>query len=94
MFSPSLQPVGILAVGLQPERVQPDEIAQAFSSAQTRSIIGGLGQRGHGRRAVVVNTWNNTGSFYVRVNGRPARSTPGSQFTLSVLEGCDDRAPA
>ena len=68
-----LQPLGLLAVGLQPERLQPEEIAQAFSSAQTRSIIGVSATPGTGDENVVVNTWNTTGSFYVRVSGRERR---------------------
>ena len=79
-----LQPVGLLAVGLQPERLQPEEIAQAFSSAQTRSIIGVSATQGTADELVVVNTWNDTGRFYVRVCGRDGAFDTGSPFTVNV----------
>ena len=63
------------------------EIAQAFSSAQTRSIVGVSATPGTGDESVVVNTWNNTGSFYVRVASRSGAFDTGSQFTVTVTKG-------
>ena len=46
------------------------EVQQAFSSSQTRSIIGVSATPGLVNETVVLNSWNETGNFYVRVAGR------------------------
>ena len=70
------------------------ELAKAFSSAQTRSIIGVSATPGTGDEIVVVNSWNNTGNFYVRVAGRagaystsPTATSLTGQFQLDVAKG-------
>ncbi len=63
-----------------------EDFAKAFSSAQTRSIIGVSATPGTGNEFVVVNTWNNTGTFYVRVAGHASAFSTGGQFTLSLAK--------
>ena len=83
-FSPStFSPSTFSSVGVQAPRI----VAKAFSSAQTRSIIGVSATPGTGDESVVVNTWNNTGDFYVRVAGRGGAFSTSGQFTLSVAKG-------
>ena len=53
--------------------------------AQVRSLIDGLRQRRHRRRARRgANTWNNTGQFYMRVSGRNGAYAPDAPFDLGV----------
>jgi hypothetical protein len=42
---------------------------------------------GTGDKSLVVNTWNNTGNFYVRVVGHGGAFNTSSPFTVSVSEG-------
>ena len=89
-FSPSVFSPRVFS----PSVFSPEEIAQAFSSAQTRSIIGVSATPGTGDETVVVNSWNNTGNFYVRVSGRGGAFDTGSQFTRVRHEGRARPAPA
>ena len=43
--------------------------------------------RGLERQATVVNTWNRTGTFYVRVTGRGGAFDTSRPFTLTVTKG-------
>src|SRR6185503_12417405 len=63
------------------------EIQQAFSTAQTRSIVAVSATPGLSDEATVVNTWNRTGFFYVRVTGRGAAFDTTVPFTLNVTKG-------
>jgi pentapeptide MXKDX repeat protein len=47
-----------------------DAFSAAFSSAQTRSLIGVSAFEGTADEGIFLNTWNNSGDFYVRVRGR------------------------
>ena len=69
-----------------PQVFSSEEIAQAFSSAQTRSIIAVSAQTGPADESTVVNSWNNTGWFYVRVSGRSGAFDPNGLFTVSVTK--------
>jgi hypothetical protein len=62
------------------------EIAKAFSAAQTRSVIGVSTTPGTGDKSVVVDSWNNTGNFYVRVTGRGEAFDTATPFTLMVTK--------
>ena len=42
---------------------------------------------GTGSESTVVNTWNNTGNFYVRVVGRNGAFSTTTPFTISVNKG-------
>ena len=64
-----------------------DEITKAFSSAQTRSILGASATLGLGNESVVVNTWSNTGYFYVRVASHGGAFSTASKFTVTVDQG-------
>ena len=87
VFSPSVFSPSVFSPSVfSPSVFSPDEIAKAFSSAQTRSIIGVSATPGTVEEGVVVNSWNNTGSFYVRVAGRGASYSTAGQFTVTVTK--------
>jgi hypothetical protein len=48
----------------------------AFSSAQTRSLIGVSANENAQAESIRTATWNNTGDFYVRVQGRNGAFSP------------------
>ena len=84
VFSPSVfagLPVGLLAVGVQPVRAAAAERCDAYESAQLRSLIAVSANDGTAAEHVVADTWNNTGSFYVRVNGRNGTFAPARRST-------------
>jgi choice-of-anchor C domain-containing protein len=79
-FSPStFSPASVL-------NLDQDQVKQAFSSAQTRSIIGVSATPGTGDESVFATTWNDTGDFYVRVSGRGGAFSTNGEFTLSVAK--------
>ncbi len=57
---------------------------RTFSSAQTASLLAVSSTPGTGDETVSVNTWNNTGSFYIRVQGKNGSFDEDSPFTLNV----------
>ena len=57
---------------------------QAYESAQVRSLIAVSANDGTAGEHVSVDTWNNTGNFYVRVAGRNGAHSPGAPFDLDV----------
>ena len=63
------------------------ELAAAFSSAQTRSIIAVSATPGLGDELAVANSWSNTGYFYARVSGRSGAYSTASPFQLAVAKG-------
>jgi parallel beta-helix repeat protein len=60
---------------------------KAFSSAQTASVLAVSGGTGTGTETVSVNTWNNTGFFYVRVQGKNGAFDPEEDFSLDAERG-------
>lgn len=56
----------------------------AFSDAQIRSIVGVSAFPGIGNEAILANTWDNAGDFYIRVRGRNGAFSPGNNFKLGV----------
>jgi CSLREA domain-containing protein len=56
---------------------------EAYSGAQAVSLIDFSANTGVAPEAISANTWNNTGSFYVRVSGRGGVFAPTSLFTVS-----------
>ena len=85
VFSPSVFSPSVFSPSVfSPSVFSPTEIQQAFSSAQTRSLIGVSATPGTGDETVVVNSWNETGEFYVRVAGRGGAFDPSNLFTLTV----------
>ncbi|MEO6712908.1 MAG: DUF642 domain-containing protein, partial [Mycobacteriales bacterium] len=88
MFSPSMFSPSMFSPGaFSPSMFSPVEIAQAFSSAQTRSLLGVSATTGKSNEVLAVNTWNEIGEFYVRVWGRGGASSTAAPFTLTVDKG-------
>ncbi len=56
----------------------------AYASAQVRSMVAFSGLDGTAAERAVVNTWNNTGDYYVRVRGRNGASSLARPFQLDV----------
>ncbi|MCL4302756.1 MAG: tandem-95 repeat protein [Anaerolineae bacterium] len=97
-YAPDAYAPDALARGSRaPEAIARGSRAQdAFSSAQTRSLIGISAFEGTASEGVIVNTWNNTGDFYVRVKGRNGAFSLAQKFHLEVelLPGsCGDVSP-
>ncbi len=70
-----------------PDQFSPDQFSpDQFSGAQTRSVIAVSGFEGTASEGVVINTWNNTGDFYVRVRGRNGAFSLASPFHLQVIQ--------
>jgi len=57
---------------------------EAFSSAQSRSLIGVSAFEGTSGEGIYLNTWNNSGDFYVRVAGRNGILDATTPFSLQV----------
>ena len=57
---------------------------RAFSAAQTASVLAVSSGPGTGDESVSVNTWNNTGHFYIRVQGKNGSFDPDTPFSLRV----------
>ncbi|MDT4915153.1 MAG: hypothetical protein QOC66_4281 [Pseudonocardiales bacterium] len=67
IYSPSIYSPSIYS----PSIYSPSDVfLQAFSNAQTRSLIGIGAQDGTADESISAATYNNTGNFYVRVQGR------------------------
>jgi YVTN family beta-propeller protein len=87
-FSPSaFSPSAFSPSAFSPSVFSLTEIQQVFSAAQTRSIIGVSVAPGTGDKSVVVNSWNSTGNFYVRVTGRGDAFDTSTPFTVTVSKG-------
>jgi hypothetical protein len=67
--SVDLQPVDLQPLDFSPSIYTLTEIQQAFSTAQSRSIVAISATAGLSDESTLVNTWNRTGHFYVRVTG-------------------------
>ena len=66
---------------------------RAFSAAQTASLLAVSAGPGTGDESVAVNTWNNTGHFYIRVQGKNGAFDSDNAFSLSVArQGTPARA--
>ena len=71
----------------------------AYTGAQVRSLISISANDGTADEHAFANIWNNTGSFYIRVNGRNGTYDPGAHFNVAVHEsvtpctGVTPRAP-
>ena len=80
-----------------PDTFSPDTFSPvSFSNAQTRSLIGVSAFDGTASEGIAVNTWENTGYFYVRVRGRNGVFSQQAPFHLEVtlLSGlCSNISP-
>ena len=87
VFSPAVfSPAVFSPAVFSPAVFSPELVAQAFSSAQTRSIIGVSATAGTGDETVVVNSWNNTGDYYIRVAGHQGAFDPNARFSVDVAK--------
>ncbi len=57
---------------------------QAYASAQVRSMVAFSGLGGTADERAVVNTWLNSGDYYVRVRGRNGAASLDGPFQLNV----------
>ncbi len=84
-FSPSaFSPSAFSPSAFSPSAFSDDQIRDAYSSAQTRSLIAVSARDGLADESVQVSTWDTTGYFYIRVQGRNGAFAPGKPFRLSV----------
>jgi hypothetical protein len=81
-----------------PDAFSPDAFSpDAFSSAQTRSLIGVSAFEGNASEGILVNTWDNTGYFYLRVRGRNGISVQDSFAVMTLAKEiglCEDVSSA
>jgi predicted outer membrane repeat protein len=84
MYSPDMYSPDMYSPDSYMPDMTPEEIMQAFSSAQSRSLVGISALNGTANENLSVNTWNNTGHYYVRVNGRNGAYDPDQPFHLSI----------
>jgi CSLREA domain-containing protein len=83
-FAPdAFAPASRSSVDISPAS-RSDDFFWAFASAQIRSLIGVSAFDGSAGEGIIVNTWNNTGDFYVRVRGRDGAFVPAAPFHLEV----------
>lgn len=84
VFSPSVFSPSVFSPSVfSPSVFSPADFANAFSSAQTRSLIGISANDGTAPESISSATWNNTGNFYLRVQGRNGASSTDS-YSLKV----------
>ena len=97
-FSPSaFSPSAFSPSAFSPSAFSPSAFsAETYASAQIRSLITGSIAAGTTNEAVVADTWNNTGFYYMRVSGKNGAFDLDSDFTLSVTRDasvCDGVTP-
>ncbi|MCA9918816.1 MAG: CSLREA domain-containing protein, partial [Anaerolineales bacterium] len=87
-FSPdAFSPDAFSPDAFSPDAFSPDAFSpDAFSSAQMRSLVAVSAFNGTAGEGVRLNTWENTGDFYIRVRGRNGVFDPTSSFILNVLQ--------
>ncbi len=82
VFSPSVFSPSVFSPSVFSPSVFSD--GQAYESAQVRSLLAVSANDGTAGEHLSVDTWNNTGEFYVRVAGRNGAHSPGAPFDLAV----------
>ena len=83
-YSPyAYSPYAYSPYAYSPYAYSPDK---ATTSAEIRSVIGISAFEGTTGELIAVNTWDNTGDFYIRVAGRNGAFEPGSDFHLEVIQ--------
>ena len=82
VFSPSVFSPSVFSPSVFSPSVFSD--GQAYESAQVRSLLAVSANDGTAGEHLTVDTWNNTGKFYVRVAGRNGAHSPGAPFDLDV----------
>ena len=86
IYSPSIYSPSIYSPSIYSPSIYSPSTAftQAFSGAQTRSLLGISAHDGVASESLRLATWNNTGDFYVRVQGRNGAYDATHPFHLSV----------
>ena len=80
-----LSPAELSPTELSPAELSPAELSpDAYSLAQSQALYAISAHAGTSPELVVRNTWNNTGSFYIRVVGHNGAYDPARPFTLSA----------
>ena len=83
-FSPAVDvPSAFSPSAFSPSAFNASTFAAAFSSAQTRSLLAVSAHDSTAPESITAQTWNNTGDFYVRVQGRNGASS-SQPFHLGV----------
>ncbi len=84
VFSPAVSLPSVFSPSVfSPSVFSPSVFSDAFASAQTRSLIGFSSRDGTAAENLSSATWNNTGYFYLRVQGRNGAAS-ASPYTLKV----------
>ena len=82
-----VSPLGVSSGALNPANfnpaLTPAELTDAYSDAEVDSLLAVSSASGAVDKSVTVDTWNNTGNFYVAITGNNGASAP-SPFTLGV----------
>jgi MBG domain (YGX type)/FG-GAP repeat/Bacterial Ig-like domain (group 3) len=85
VFSPSVFSPSVFSPSVfSPSVAIPDP--QDYEEAQDQSLLGVSDNPGTANQHVYADVWNNTGYFYIRVNGTNGSYDPGADFSLSVEE--------
>ena len=66
-----------------PDVYSPD--ANAYASAQIRSVLAAAGFEGTASEGITINTWDKSEDFYIRVRGRNGAFSPAQAFHLEVI---------
>jgi CSLREA domain-containing protein len=87
-YSPeAFSPEAFSPEAFSPEAFSPEAFSpEAFSSAQSRSLIAISAFNGLVGEGLMVNTWDSTGDFYVRVRGRNGAFSSETSFHLMVRQ--------
>lgn len=68
---------------ISPDFISPDFIS-SYTNAQRRSLLTYSAREGSADELITQNTWDNSGTYYVRVRGRNGEFSPVIPFKLSV----------
>jgi CSLREA domain-containing protein len=92
-FSPSvISPSEFSPSEFSPSEFSPSEFSPStsivdvedYEAAQIKSLLAVSDTGGGAAQSISADTWNDTGYFYVRVNGANGAYDPGANFSLSV----------
>nr|WP_231134795.1 Ig-like domain repeat protein [Motilibacter deserti] len=86
VFSPSVFSPSVFSPSVfSPSVFSPEVFLKAYSNAQARTLVGVSAREGTASEDITASTWNNTGYYYVRVQGRNgASSTDPFEITAAV----------
>ncbi|MBL9137906.1 MAG: HYR domain-containing protein [Verrucomicrobiales bacterium] len=86
-FSPAqFSPEEFSPAQFSPAQFSPAQFSEAaYASAQTRSVIAVSAFDGTSGEGVVVNTWNESTEFYIRVRGRQGVFDPNDTFRVDAF---------